>query len=252
MLKARFTLIILVLILSLQYVSAQSPYHLNGNRELSYLATSLGIGLTAMYINSEVEPLTQAEVNALRPGDVFSFDRRATSYNSQAARALSDHLQTASVILPLSFLIPKKTRKDFHIIGTMALEVMSLNLGVTGIFKGSVQRLRPFVYNENVPNEEKLTKNAKKSFFSGHTSHFAAMSFFAAKVISDYSDNKAVKITAWTVAAGTSGLMGYLRVRGGKHFTSDVVLGYLVGGAIGYLIPELHKNKKERKLSIIP
>jgi len=33
---------------------------------------------------------------------------------------------------------------------------------------------------------------------------------------------------------------GYLRVRAGKHYWSDVVVGALVGGAVGLLVPLLH------------
>ena len=34
---------------------------------------------------------------------------------------------------------------------------------------------------------------------------------------------------------------GYLRFKAGKHFPTDIIVGYGVGATIGYLVPELHK-----------
>ena len=39
----------------------------------------------------------------------------------------------------------------------------------------------------------------------------------------------------------------WARVGAGKHFASDVIVGYLTGAAIGYLVPELHKRWARRK-----
>ena len=55
------------------------------------------------------------------------------------------------------------------------------------------------------------------------------------------------------MAAALPALTGYLRIRAGRHYPSDVLVGYLVGGAVGYLIPTLHKKKpKGKSLSIAP
>jgi membrane-associated phospholipid phosphatase len=37
--------------------------------------------------------------------------------------------------------------------------------------------------------------------------------------------------------------VGTLRVLSGKHFPTDVLTGAVVGSALGWLIPELHRNK---------
>jgi membrane-associated phospholipid phosphatase len=36
-------------------------------------------------------------------------------------------------------------------------------------------------------------------------------------------------------------MMGWLRVRGGRHFPTDVLAGLLVGGTVGWLVPHLHQ-----------
>ncbi|MFC2166083.1 phosphatase PAP2 family protein [Acidobacteriota bacterium] len=116
--------------------------------------------------------------------------------------------------------------------------------------KGMAERVRPFGYDEDTPLELKTTENAKRSFFSGHTSTTAAMSFYVAKVFSDYISNKTTKTIIWTSAALLPALMGYLRIDSGNHFRTDVIIGYVTGALIGYLIPALHKSKLKDNLAV--
>jgi len=37
-----------------------------------------------------------------------------------------------------------------------------------------------------------------------------------------------------------------------KHFPTDVIVGSVIGAAIGIIIPQLHKVKKKTNLSFIP
>jgi membrane-associated phospholipid phosphatase len=72
-------------------------------------------------------------------------------------------------------------------------------------------------------------------------------------VLHDYfPERKWTKIT-WGAAAVVPAWTGYQRYKAGKHFPTDVIAGYLVGGACGILIPELHKSPKNRtSLTITP
>ncbi len=38
--------------------------------------------------------------------------------------------------------------------------------------------------------------------------------------------------------------MGYLRMKAGVHYPTDVIAGYTPGAAIGLIIPVLHKNNQ--------
>jgi membrane-associated phospholipid phosphatase len=61
------------------------------------------------------------------------------------------------------------------------------------------------------------------------------------------------KIGLWTFAAAVPFATAYLRVSAGKHFPTDVMTGYAVGAAIGWLVPHLHKKKKlPEGMSIMP
>jgi len=52
------------------------------------------------------------------------------------------------------------------------------------------------------------------------------------------------KPVVWGAAITIPAVMGYFRVAAGKHFPTDVMAGYLVGGAVGFLVPHLHRKKK--------
>ena len=114
---------------------------------------------------------------------------------------------------------------------------------MTNLVKNAVRRPRPFVYNPDptIPLNIKLKPDARRSFFSGHTSTTAAMSFLTAKMYSDFHPNSDARPFFWGAAAIIPAATGYLRVRGGKHFPTDVITGYIVGTLVGILVPALHK-----------
>jgi membrane-associated phospholipid phosphatase len=93
----------------------------------------------------------------------------------------------------------------------------------------------------------KTRRDARFSFFSGHTSLTAALCFTTAKVFSDYSDIPTHEALVWTGAALFPIATGLLRFEAGKHFPSDIIAGYFLGGAIGFLVPWLHRRKQITK-----
>ena len=56
----------------------------------------------------------------------------------------------------------------------------------------------------------------------------------------------------WTAASVPPALVGYFRYRNGQHFPTDIIAGLPIGVALGILIPEIHKRKKDSNISIIP
>ena len=96
--------------------------------------------------------------------------------------------------------------------------------------------------SEKTALESKQTFTAGASFFSGHTSCVASNSFFAARVFSDYYPESKWKPVVWGAAIALPAVTGYLRVKAGKHYPSDVIAGYAVGAAVGYFVPKLHRT----------
>jgi membrane-associated phospholipid phosphatase len=226
-----------------------SPFTLDLTRELLVFGTAAAMWATGAVIINGLDPLTDEEIYALDPDDVNKFDRGAIGIRRETQAG--DTLVSASIFLPLTFLASGATRRDMAMLGVMAVEVLMLNQGLNWMAKGLARRTRPFVYEPESPHEDKTKTNARLSFYSGHTSTAASMTFFTARVFSDYLTSKTAKALIWTAAAVYPALVGYLRRDSANHFRTDVITGYLVGALIGYGVPLLHKSRSN-SLSISP
>lgn len=236
---------------------AGSPYTINFKNELPYFATSLGLLGTGLLIKEKNgrTPFTVEDLNQLDPSGINKFDKGAIHNNSLSARKYSNYTLISGALLPLYFLSNHYTQKDFIPLLVMGVEVYAITSTITLNTKYSFNRTRPLAYNPDFSDELRTGETSRISFISGHTAQTAGFSFFMAKVITDYHPNMRteVKVGIWSFAVALPVVTGYFRVKGGKHFNSDVMAGFAIGGAIGWLVPHLHKTKKlDSKLSMAP
>ena len=223
---------------------AQSPYKLDGKRESIIFVSAIGLGIIGLTVNDDIVTLTLDEINALNRDDVNKFDRGATYNWLPAAGNASDILAAALILSPTLLAFSEEVRNDFTPVLTMYFQTLILAEALPLTLKGITQRTRPFAYNEDTPLEEKQTQNAKRSFFSGHTSVAFAMAVFLSTVYSDYHPNSHWKPFVWGVSLLAASTIGYLRYAAGKHFTTDIITGALVGSALGYFIPFIHRTNE--------
>ena len=233
--------ILFFLLFSCTTLIAQTPYQLKTGRELGILGTAGGLNGASAYFNLKTFVLQEDEINQLDPLKIPGIDRWSVNNFSRSAQKTSDKFLFGSFALPFLLFLDDTPRRSGGEVSLIYLETMLLNWGVTNVTKTMVKRPRPYMYNENVPMSYKMKKSAQYSFFSGHTSFTAANSFLAAKMYDDfYPDSKAAPIV-WGLAAAIPAFTGYKRIKGGKHFLTDVLVGYAVGAGIGILVPTLHK-----------
>lgn len=234
---------LLLLCLSFSHSFGQNPYELELKKDMILFGGGALGQVGSIFVAVELDGLSEEELNLLDPNKINSFDRRTVNYYSLRHQDYSDVLLTGSYFFPALFLIDKRGREGFLEIGTLSMQSFLLNSSITSIVKLSAQRTRPLAYNPNVPLDKRKSSSAKLSFYSGHTSAVSTMSFFTAKVFSDYYPNSKWKPVVWSVAAVIPAATGYFRVRGGKHFPTDVITGYLAGAIIGITVPHIHKKK---------
>ena len=229
--------------------NAQSPYELKTGRELTYLgigAASLGV---AELTKAAVDPLTQAQVQALKPADVNAFDRPATTHYSVGA----DRLSTVTLlgnggILGLVTLAGNPMRHDIKTVAVMYIETALLVNGVGGLVKGLTHRTRPFVYNPVAPLDDKLQRDARQSFFSGHANNAFATAVFTGEVFRHYFPNSRLKPVIWIGSLGLATATTVLRYEAGKHYPTDLLVGAAFGSLLGWGIPKLHEVKNRTAL----
>ena len=208
---------------------------------------SVGIGLTALgsIVQNKADKASLSDINALRGEDLIFLDRGAVNNLSGTAQDISDIFLYSSIAFPVVTFASNKCRANTGAIIVMTAEVALLTSGVTSIVKGIAQRYRPFNYNPDVEELVKLGNSSRKSFISGHTSSVAALTFLTARIVTDLHPETKHKKLIWGTAIVLPAVIGTLRVQAGKHFPTDVIGGYVVGAAIGYLIPKLHLSNNE-------
>ena len=201
--------------------------------------------------------LTVAEVQAARKDIVNAFDRIALEQDPTKRDhyyQLSDHFLTGTLIASAaSFIINKKTRKDWLRLGLMYYQTQFLTFAFYDFsFFGPLfqNRLRPVVYYDYFPMELRTQGRQRNSMYSGHVANATAATFFAVKVYCDYNPQIGKKkFLLYSIASVPALFTGWLRMKALAHFPSDVLAGYMIGGLFGVLIPELHRIKS-RKLSL--
>lgn len=230
-------------------LSAQDtlPYRLSEPMDISLCMGSLIVGTVGWQQGQTFRLPPASSVLKLNRADINSFDRSATNRYSRTAAYVSDATHAVSLALPLLHLIPKNSRRDFGKIALMAAETAAMTTSVTWLFKNTVRRERPLMYNPDVPLETKQKRDNYRSFFSEHTARTAAMSFFFAQTFADYHPRSRLKPVVWTLCAALPAATAVMRYEAGKHFWTDVIAGYAMGAAIGVGVPWMHKIVKRNK-----
>ncbi len=148
---------------------------------------------------------------------------------------------------------------------TLVVESVSTTLAVTNVLKQTIGRPRPFTsaafeaahprvrtLEEYREDDGSLEPDAYWSMPSGHTSMTAAAAFSVATLWMA-AEVRAIRRRqgerAWSIvfpilaegaAAGATALVGSLRVQAGVHHVDDTVVGGVLGGVIGVLVPTAH------------
>lgn len=241
----RYLFVASIITLSLSSMFSQNIYDVNWKKEKPLFGIGLTFFATSYVIDRSVDDITEAEINALNPDNLLSIDRHAIFNNSRTAARNSDYFRDGIFFVPVLVAGIGKGQKEWKSIAVMYAETILLNTSLTTILKTSTQRARPFIYNDGIPLEEKIVYDAKWSFYSGHVSHVSALSFFTASVFNDLYPESNYKWAVYGGAAILPAVTSYLRYASGLHFPTDLMVGYVTGGIIGYFIPKIHKIKNE-------
>ncbi len=202
-----------------------------------------------LFLRNSIEPLNADQILALNRNQISRFDRPATWQWSPASGRASDKTRAVLVYAPFALLLPEIGKGEFHQalkLGAMYLEALTLCQGMNAVTKSWVGRKRPFLYNTSLGDDYRITvgsgKEAYRSFISAHTSGAFCSAVFLSKTFTDLYGRTTLSYFVWGTSLTLAGVTGYLRYNAGVHFPTDILAGALMGGAIGYLIPVMHRN----------
>lgn len=234
---------------------ASMPYAINLKKELPYMAI-ISAGTPFFIISQKnLKHSSQLPTNALSVANIPAIDRfSATMYSPSAIRAnkYAAISIAGACISSAAYVAYTHRSQDYsflHHAGSLAImwaEVQSITLLASNITKNYTLRYRPYMYNSAVPADAKADTDGRRSFFSNHTTFAASNSFFMAHVWANYNPQLQKSAILWASAATLPAIVGTLSIISGKHFLTDVLVGYAVGAVGGCVIPQLHRQALHR------
>ncbi len=241
--KQLFYLCICICILQVRFVQAQSPYSLSTGIELPVLGGGLTLFGIDIALKKNFPSVVPDDTLGLDLQSIPSIDRHVVNNWSLRAHQTSDDFLRTSPVVPfaLPLLAGSSSRHKMSTSYLIVVEGLLTTYTITELTKLLAKRKRPYVYGRSAFEGNRFTREAQKSFFSGHTSMTAVSYFLGAKMFNDFYPDSNWKPVVWTTAAIIPAITGWKRVQAGKHFVTDVLIGYAVGAAVGILIPAIHR-----------
>jgi len=207
-------------------LTAQSV-NLSKGREIGIYTGNLFWGLTNLY-------LVQSPPMNPNKFQITSLDRIHQNNNNVSIKNASDiGFWTTAIISGLATIDPESKSIDWRYANVLVQNTL-LTANLTQTVKVLVGRERPSRWNAS---------DDFQSFFSGHsslTASAAASSLWYAYTVPDAP--KYTKVIGWS-AAGLSLITGVLRVAAGKHYPSDVLIGWSIGTGIALLNAHIHRPR---------
>ena len=222
------------------------PYRLNTGRESVLLVSGAATLAAGVVVNAELDLLTTEDIAALDPADINAFDRPATTRWAPVAGNLSDGLLVATIAAPVSLMAVAPGSAAPVTVGVMLGETLLLANGIGQLTKTVFRRTRPYVYNDDpeIPLEKKTSKTARQSFPSGHAANAFASAVFLSTVYARLHPTSPARPWIWGGSLAAATTVGYLRYDAGKHFPTDIIAGAVLGGAIGWAVPNMHAGDR--------
>ena len=125
----------------------------------------------------------------------------------------------------------------------LVAEALTISSLLNQIVKFSVGRARPFtVRNHHDFYSDRTDDNL--SFYSGHTNMAFALVVSAGTIA--HIRNYDAEPYIWGIGIPLAAFVAYARMAAEKHYFSDVIVGALIGSAVGFLVPWLHRKGSDR------
>jgi membrane-associated phospholipid phosphatase len=171
--------------------------------------------------------------------DWFPGDVGLRGVRSAAAAELSNVFITMSLTAPVFTQLGRGVDAHFGNFGVVYGEALAGNLLLNGVVKLAARRRRPYTYGLR-ESEDVQSRDRNVSFYSGHSSTAFTAAVAGSLLYAESTPDRAGRLVVWSSQLAFASATANLRVRAGKHYYSDVVVGALIGTGLGVLVPTLH------------
>jgi undecaprenyl-diphosphatase len=202
------------------------------------LIGTTGILLNIAALNIEANRTMKAGTNSVDLEDINPFDRWSAAKYNKGLDITSTVFEVVTALSPALLLLAPMD--DWATIGVMYAESFLLAFGAKEMGKALIPRARPYNYFPDAPQDALDNGDFGESFFSGHTTIAFNGAVFVSTVFSAYFPDSIWKIPVIAGSLSFAAMTGIMRIASGSHFFSDVLIGAIVGGATGFLVPYLH------------
>ncbi len=209
-------------------------------------AITVATNATWLSVYLAVEPNLSNETrdfSTLDEDDLFLTDRPFAGGWNPTIGTVSDVLLYGSLAVGSGAVTTWGLRHEDNLVPLQIYaQAFGINGAITFALKHAFDRPRPYTYAAT-PNDEMQEAmqhiDSTLSFPSGHTSLFAVSSFTTIALIAPH-----VADARWLYGSATllTATMGGLRVGAGKHFPTDVLVGGILGAAIGTSTVAMHRS----------
>lgn len=236
----RIRLIIFILLLSFGESQGQKTYHFRPSYDIPAMVLGSGALVTSHFLEKRIQPLSDQQISNLSPPNRldgnWQFDVFKEGYHKGSDIVFYGF--AISGLVAHTFWGDKSDKIDILLI---AAEGIMINHSITDAFKLGFRRARPFLHAQ--PGlYDRSNPDSRLSFYSGHTSNSAYLSFFTASVLREKNIIRGKWV--WFAASAVPVIMGTLRMAAGKHYFTDVLTGTMMGAGMGLLIPILHQVRE--------
>ena len=236
---------ILALLLNLLVLS--SPLHAEKRINYALDGSITGAAIAGSFLLGLIPVDTTKKLKS----EWLAFDESVKKNFSSSAAALSDGLLTGAALLPFASYLIGGMNEDFGRSALIYTEAIGITMLLNTAVKYMVQRPRPYTYNPD-PRVQAYVKQEGKdsrlSFYSGHSALSFTSAVAGASLFAQSSADTWARAVIWGVEMFLAAATANLRVRAGKHFYSDVIVGSLLGAAVGFLVPYLHRDRQRSYL----
>ncbi len=214
----------------------------------------LGVGLPSAGVTEYlVRASTRDVLGTPDRADVNGFDRLAMFDYSSGLNTTADVVMFTTMLAPAAFgfLLPFE---DTVTAAVIYVETLAFADAAKNTFKLLIPRYRPYMYSGGASDVD--SRENDQSFLSGDSTMAFAAATATVYLFSVYFPGSPWLVPLAAGAYGLATLTATLRVVAGMHFMTDVAAGAVLGTAIGYAVPFLHRTVRAANdrlaLNVIP